>query len=278
MPRTIRALLMFVVASLAVSVDRASAQIPSATGVFEACVDRERTLRLVTATERCKRNEVRVFWSQTGPQGLQGGPGAPGLQGPPGLQGVQGEPGVPGLQGLPGLQGVQGDPGVAPRAAGPCFHNLTRYVDCFNGTVTDTVTGLIWLKDAACLGVNHWSAAGYAAAALKDGDCDLTDGSSAGDWRLPTQAEWSATMARAYALTCRDGNGPSLTNDAGTACQSAGPSAFTGVVSTGFYWSSSTHEVSPTYAWGAYLGGGYVFGYGKPSNVNLRVWPVRGAR
>jgi hypothetical protein len=31
----------------------------------------------------------------------------------------------------------------------PCFDNLNRYVDCGNGTVTgtvtDTVTGLIWL-------------------------------------------------------------------------------------------------------------------------------------
>jgi hypothetical protein len=29
------------------------------------------------------------------------------------------------------------------KAAGPCFNNSDRYVDCGNGTVTDTTTGLI---------------------------------------------------------------------------------------------------------------------------------------
>ena len=33
-------------------------------------------------------------------------------------------------------------------AAPPCFDLTHRYVDCANGTVTDTVTGLIWLKNA----------------------------------------------------------------------------------------------------------------------------------
>ena len=77
-------------------------------------------------------------------------------------------------------------------------------MDCGNGTVTDTVTGLIWLKQADCLGVHDWAAANRAAAGLKDGDCGgLTDKSSPGDWRLPTKDEWSATIARAVALGCR---------------------------------------------------------------------------
>ena len=45
---------------------------------------------------------------------------------------------------------TKGDWGT--RADGPCFDNTNRYVDCGNGTVTDTVTGLIWLQDADCLG------------------------------------------------------------------------------------------------------------------------------
>ncbi len=32
----------------------------------------------------------------------------------------------------------------------PCFDASNRFVDCLNGTVTDTVTGFIWLKDADC--------------------------------------------------------------------------------------------------------------------------------
>ena len=47
---------------------------------------------------------------------------------------------------------------------------------------------------------------------MKDGDCGLTDGSSPGDWRLPTKAEWDATMAHVAALGCHS---PALTNDAG---------------------------------------------------------------
>jgi hypothetical protein len=55
-----------------------------------------------------------------------------------------------------------------------------RYADCGNGTVTDSVTGLTWLKDAACLGSAHWAAANQAAAALASGQCGLTDRSSPG--------------------------------------------------------------------------------------------------
>jgi hypothetical protein len=71
--------------------------------------------------------------------------------------------------------------------------------------VTDSVTGLIWLKNAGCLGSADWATANQIAAALNDGDCGgvLTDGSSPGDWRLPTKDEWTATVARAVALGCR---------------------------------------------------------------------------
>src|SRR6266540_598658 len=43
------------------------------------------------------------------------------------------------------------------RAAGPCFDNVNRYVNCHNGTVTDTVTGLIWLQQADCLPNANWA-------------------------------------------------------------------------------------------------------------------------
>ena len=52
--------------------------------------------------------------------------------------------------------------------------------------MTDTVTGLIWLKHSDCLATNTWAAANQAAAGLKNGDCGLSDKSSSGDWRLPT--------------------------------------------------------------------------------------------
>ena len=93
---------------------------------------------------------------------------------------------------------------------------------CGNGTVTNTVTDLIWLKDASCLGLLDWVPANQAAGSLKDGDCALTDHSSAGDWRLPSGDEWIATIARGVALDCGSGIGPSLTDDAGTACYGTG--------------------------------------------------------
>ena len=114
---------------------------------------------------------------------------------------------------------------LAPIPTGPCGDKTMRYVDCGNGTVTDTVTGLIWLKQSNCVPTATWEDAKKAAAALKDGACTLSDGSSPGDWRLPTVTEWEATMKNALELHCQ----PTLTNDAGSACINAGPSSFTGV-------------------------------------------------
>lgn len=141
--------------------------------------------------------------------------------------------------------------------------------------MTDTVTGLIWLQQADCLSTAVYAAANQAAAGLKDGDCSLTDGSSAGDWRLPTKDEWSATIARAVALGCTfPGTHPSLTNDAGATCLSVGPSSFAGVVS-GNYWSSTANETDPVFAWFANLSFGNVDDVSGKVNA-VRVWPVRG--
>jgi hypothetical protein len=169
------------------------------------------------------------------------------------------------------------------QAAGPdspCFDNGNRYVDCGNGTVTDTVTGLIWLKQADCLGeLLFYAAANQAAAGLKNGDCGgtLTDNSSPGDWRLPTSDEWSATIARAFELLCGAGaSGLSLTNDAGTRCLSEGPSSFAGLGEHSFpFWSGTSSESSPTNAWYADLENGGVFPFFSKGST-LRVWPVRG--
>src|SRR5262245_62774603 len=72
----------------------------------------------------------------------------------------------------------------------PCFDNANRFVNCGNGTVTDTVTGLVWLRNANCFDVKSYANANRSAANLQTGRCGLTDGSAVGDWRLPTRAEW----------------------------------------------------------------------------------------
>jgi hypothetical protein len=55
--------------------------------------------------------------------------------------------------------------------------------------VTDNLTNLIWLKNANCDGQKDWNEAETWAANLASGTCGLSDGSSAGDWRLPTKTE-----------------------------------------------------------------------------------------
>jgi hypothetical protein len=150
-----------------------------------------------------------------------------------------------------------------------------RFTDNGDGTVTDNLTGLIWLEDASCAdlagtdsnGSGDWSTALSASAALADGTCGLSDGSSAGDWRLPSRFELESLLDLEY-------YGPALSNAAGTAQWSEGD-AFVGVQST-YYWSSTSLANYPQYAWYVYLGNGNV-SYRDKTNSHY-VWPVRGGR
>lgn len=185
-----------------------------------------------------------------------------------------------GTNGTNGTNGIDGTGATNPDP--PCFDNTNRYVNCGNGTVTDTVTGLIWLQTADCFLTMTYSAANQAAAGLAAGQCGLTDGSSAGDWRLPTKAEWEATVARGVALGCTspaDQNPPPLTNNAGTNCINRGTSGtwFTGWGTTQSFWSSTAVEVFPHQGWSVSFDNGAVGGADK-ANSFLRVWAVRGGR
>jgi hypothetical protein len=102
-------------------------------------------------------------------------------------------------------------------------HSGSRYEVLSTGTVQDCRTGLIWLQNAKCTntlnlvlnpdGYLSWANAMKWVAGLQDGLCGLTDGSAAGDWRLPTKIEWMAMVAYA-----RDHfSNPTITNAAGDA-------------------------------------------------------------
>jgi hypothetical protein len=65
----------------------------------------------------------------------------------------------------------------------------SRFTDNSNGTVTDHQTGLIWLKEGNCFGEKIWYDALSACQNLASGSCGLSDGSNAGDWRLPNWNE-----------------------------------------------------------------------------------------
>ena len=152
-----------------------------------------------------------------------------------------------------------------------------------DGTVTDCRTGLIWLQDANCkdnlglpgidklFGYLDWYDAMTWVAALGSGHCGLTDGSSTGDWRLPTKTEWMAMNAYAKGRY----RNLALTNAAGTAQWTMAGDAFNNVQSS-FYWSSTTDATITAQAWGGDMYDGYVFGNYK--SVNYFVWPVRGGQ
>jgi len=102
-----------VLGALGTGVATAEAQVPSAGGVFHACIrldrdgDEGKLARLVAADEPCKRREQRITWNEKGPKGDTGATGATGAVGPQGLIGPEGP------QGPTGPQGPQGAPGAA---------------------------------------------------------------------------------------------------------------------------------------------------------------------
>jgi len=58
-----------------------------------------------------------------------------------------------------------------------------------NGTVTDHLTGLIWLENASRFRGRTWSQALIDCNNLESGSNGLSDGSVSGDWRLPNRKE-----------------------------------------------------------------------------------------
>lgn len=136
-----------------------------------------------------------------------------------------------------------------------------------DGTVTDNLTGLIWLKNANCFATRDWTTALLDTNNLSNGTCGLTDGSSAGDWRLPNLNELRSLINAEY-------YNPALSNASGTAKWTEGD-VFSGVESDE-YWSSTT-DANPTAndkAWYVHLIGGHVHSTFKSNS--FYVWPVRG--
>ncbi|MCP4365856.1 MAG: DUF1566 domain-containing protein [Planctomycetes bacterium] len=151
-----------------------------------------------------------------------------------------------------------------------------RFTDNSNGTVTDNLTGLIWLKNANCANATRdWTTALSDVTQLNtDGtmnsnNCGDTSngGSYQTDWRLPNRFEFESLLDLRYVS-------PSVPNTAGTGQWTEGQ-PFSGVLSE-YYWSGSTYASSTSNAWFVSLSDGYV-SYTIKAGTNY-VWPVRGGQ
>lgn len=128
----------------------------------------------------------------------------------------------------------------------------TRFIDNNNGTVTDTLTALIWQKDSSCHATKDWQGALSACNNLSTSTCGLSDGSTAGQWRLPNVNELHSL---------------------GPIWPLAAP--FVGNLAS-HYWSSTTYASVSYVAWFVDFGDGYVGSHVK--SVGYYVRCVRGGQ
>jgi hypothetical protein len=134
-----------------------------------------------------------------------------------------------------------------------------RFTDNNNGTVTDNLTGLIWLKNVNRFGTRTWEQALADCNSLAADGEDLTDGSKAGDWRLPNINEL-------LSLHDFSRHNPALPTD----------HLFSNV-GQGYYCWSSTTLADDYNNDSAYHMDAYIAGLGAwLKSEKIFVWPVRG--
>lgn len=131
---------------------------------------------------------------------------------------------------------------------------LGHFSDNFDGTITDNITGKMWVKDPSVLG-GVWGTTGSPSTmtwfnATKE--CEALDYAGHSDWRLPEIAEL-------LSITAESGNpriDPVFTN-----------------TQSYYYWSITTCAFLLNEAWSVYFYDGYATYYDKTLLLNVR--PVR---
>jgi len=159
-----------------------------------------------------------------------------------------------------------------------------RFTDNNDGTVTDNLTGLMWLKDANCItswypGFDNGNTPGDGRVGWQlalDFVLGINDGSYANcggnppynDWRLPNLRELQSLIHYGFSY-------PALPCTAGP-CHSQGGDPFNNLLFD-HYWSSTTLAFDDTdMAWVVDMGTGNLF-YDLKGGSHF-VWPVRGGR
>jgi hypothetical protein len=128
-----------------------------------------------------------------------------------------------------------------------------RFVDNGDGTITDNLTGLIWLQDADAFGVPSWFEAFIAVDRFNNDpdhfECENYTAAYT-DWRLPNRKE-------IFSLADFSQHGPALQPD----------HPFIDICVTASYWSSSTYASDTERAWHVDLRSGEI---GQDLKVNGR--------
>ncbi|MCJ7603288.1 MAG: DUF1566 domain-containing protein, partial [Desulfobulbaceae bacterium] len=135
-----------------------------------------------------------------------------------------------------------------------------RFTDNQDGTVTDNLTGLIWLKRVDRFRSIIWSQALSTCNDLQADGVTLTDGSVPGDWRLPNIKELSSLVDYGQAMRLLPPGNP-----------------FTGSLGVSYYFSSTTDTFNSTKSLGVSFYNGSVSTCNKTS-ISYKVWPVRGPK
>jgi len=113
--------------------------------------------------------------------------------------------------------------------------------------VTDSVTGLVWLQQASCTQLQGtWSKSIGAVNALQSGQCGLTDGSTAGQWRMPNRKELESLADRIQTNEADFFNASWTSADSNLNSLGA---PFSNFVSLQYYWTSTTQAGNTSNAW-----------------------------
>ena len=134
-----------------------------------------------------------------------------------------------------------------------------RFTGNGDGTVTDNLTELIWMKNAGSIGSTYWGDALQSCNTLADGYHGLTDSSIDGDWRLPNVRELQSLIDYGRYNDALPAGHP-----------------FINLMWSG-YWSSTTYSGISSYAWYANLNNGFMANAAKDRHI-LNVWCVRGGQ